>query len=123
MSKQIYDSPELLQEQMLTLKDACARFPLPVALSTLERFVRNGSNGNVLESIKIGGRRMTSAEAVQRFIIGGLNLPPDTPQEPKRVGMTDAELEAARIRFKLPKPGKDGKTYEELQEEKKQKPR
>jgi len=58
---------ELQTETLLTLKEAAERIPGSPHLSTLYRWVRAGLKGVILESCLVGGRRVTSIEAVNRF--------------------------------------------------------
>ena len=67
-SKIIVDSPELLKEDLCTLVDACKAFPVPCSRPAVERWMRTGSRGIVLETVSICGRRYTSKEAIERFI-------------------------------------------------------
>ncbi len=60
------------KETILTLTQARARIAKlrggqRADLSTLHRWMRKGRRGICLESFLCGGRRMTSAEAIQRF--------------------------------------------------------
>lgn len=43
-----------------------------VSRSTLHRWATNGVRGTVLETVRIGGRRFTSADALERFCDGQL---------------------------------------------------
>ena len=57
-------NPQLVNEDLIPVKEARFHFPgKSIARTTLERHLRRG-----LESVKIGGRRYTSREAIQRFI-------------------------------------------------------
>jgi Protein of unknown function (DUF1580) len=55
-------------EQMLTLGKATAEVPGHPHVSTLIRWAMRGARGIKLESIKVGGRRYTSVEAINRFL-------------------------------------------------------
>ena len=59
-------------EQLLTLSQAAKRFPGRnggnIAVSTLHRWATCGVGGIRLETVVVGGRKMTSAEALQRFV-------------------------------------------------------
>jgi len=54
-------------EQLLTLRQAAKRLPGRPHLGTLWRWYSHGVRGQRLETILIGGRRYTSAEALERF--------------------------------------------------------
>jgi hypothetical protein len=55
-------------EQLLSLRQAIVRIPGRPHLSTLFRWMNRGVRGVCLETVVVGGRRFTSAEAIQRFI-------------------------------------------------------
>jgi hypothetical protein len=54
-------------EQLLTLPQAAATLPGRPNVCTIFRWVQRGVKNVRLETVKIGGRRYTSAEALQRF--------------------------------------------------------
>jgi hypothetical protein len=56
------------KELLLSMKEARHEFPNEPSTPTLWRWVLKGTGGVMLESIKIGGRRFTSKEAIARFI-------------------------------------------------------
>ena len=66
MSKTIVDCPQIFGEELLNLADACKCFPAKCSRATLERWLRRGSRGVVLESVSIGGRRFVSREGINR---------------------------------------------------------
>ncbi|MCA9032105.1 MAG: DUF1580 domain-containing protein [Planctomycetaceae bacterium] len=57
----------LKTETLLTLREATERVPGSPHVSTLHRWVKHGLKGIRLESCLVGGRRVTSVEAVGRF--------------------------------------------------------
>lgn len=59
---------DLNQEELLTLKAARSEFPNRPSLPTIWRWILKGSKGIRLDSVRIGGRRYTSKQAVARFI-------------------------------------------------------
>ena len=59
--------PISLDERLLTLSEAAEQIPGGVHLSTLHRWRTRGVRGHVLETLRIGGKRVTSIEALQRF--------------------------------------------------------
>jgi hypothetical protein len=60
-------SIDLQNETLLTFSEASARVPGRVSVQTLHRWRLRGVRGVKLESCKVGGKRITSAEALQRF--------------------------------------------------------
>jgi hypothetical protein len=61
---------DLATEQLISVADARARLPgtkpgAKIGMATLTRWIRSG----LLESVKLGGRRFTSIEALQRFAV------------------------------------------------------
>ena len=58
---------DLHRERLLTLEQAARSLPGNVAPSTLWRWHRHGVKGCRLDTILVGGKRFTSAEAIQRF--------------------------------------------------------
>ena len=103
MSQIIFDEPALLDETLVSLSEACKLFPRTVARPTLERWLRKGSRGVKLESVLVGNRRMTSREALDRFIRKQLRTEPGKAP-PKHSGMPKRDLEAATRKFNLPEP-------------------
>jgi hypothetical protein len=59
---------DLANETPLTLKEAAARLPGRPHLGTLHRWIAKGVRGVHLEAGLLGGKRITSLEAVQRFL-------------------------------------------------------
>lgn len=72
-------------ETVISLKDARDEFPLPPNLHAIYRWASHGVSGVRLETFKQGGKRLTSKEAVARF----LEVQNQTPAE-----RADAELVA-----------------------------
>jgi len=58
---------DLTSEALLTLREASLRIPGKPHTSTLHRWVKYGLRGVILESCLVGGRRVTSIEAVDKF--------------------------------------------------------
>ncbi len=102
-SKIIFDSPQLLNENLLTLTEACERFPVQTARSTVERWIRLGSRGVVLETIYFGGKRYTSQEAIDRFVRKQLHVEAEKPVVTKS-SMSKTELAKKSQRFGLAMP-------------------
>lgn len=68
------------KETLVTFSDARCAFPggRRVSLATLHRWRLSGVRGVKLETCLVGGRRHTSREAVDRFIVAGNSS--DAPQ-------------------------------------------
>ena len=86
---------DIKKEKVISLHDARNLFPPHpqggrLAKSTLYRWIQKGKDGVVLETIKMGARRCTSVEAVQRFCdaLTGHVIPPTC--------MSSGEAEARR---------------------------
>jgi len=105
-SKVIFDSPELLDETLVPLTDACNFFPVPCTRPTLERWIRGGSRGIVLESVLLCGKRYVSKEGIDRFLRNQLHIAPDKSTT-RRSGMSKKEIEAKAKKYGLPKPQKN----------------
>jgi len=102
-SKIILDSPELLDETLLTLTAACKEFPVKCSRPAIERWARKGSRGAILETVLICGKRYTSKEAIDRFVRNQLQTETKrTP--PKRSNKSKREIDEASKRFGLPEP-------------------
>ena len=70
------------KETLVTFSDARCAFPggRRVSLATLHRWRLSGVRGARLETCLIGGRRHTSRQAIDRFIVAGNT--DDTPAAP-----------------------------------------
>jgi len=102
-SKIILDSERLLEETLISLTEACRCFPGGCSRPALERWMRKGSRGKVLESILVCGRRKTSKEAVDRFIRAQLQTGHEQSAR-KRAGLSEKEIDARAKRLRLPEP-------------------
>ncbi len=62
---------DVQREELLTLNQAAVRFPgnagQPLSYGTIHRWVTAGVKGVRLEASRLGGRWITSMEAIQRF--------------------------------------------------------
>jgi hypothetical protein len=63
------------KERLLSMNEAQSEFPIKPSTPTLWRWVLKGTCGVVLESVKIGGRRFTSKQAIERFIAASFAQP------------------------------------------------
>lgn len=76
-SKSVEDSPGLLEENLLAISEAHQHFPIQCSRQAVERWIRLGIRGVVLESALICGKRYTSREAIERFIRGQFQVETD----------------------------------------------
>lgn len=104
----IQEFPELQDETLVSLAEACQRFPVPVSRPTLERLWRHGCRGVRLETIFLIGRRYTSVEAIRRYVERTQRTGDELPDAPVNPAMPKRDLEAGRKRFNLPPAGKNG---------------
>ena len=63
-------SIDVNRERLLTVSAASKSLPEKRHTTTIWRWFQHGCRGVRLESVLIGGRRYTSKEAIQRFILG-----------------------------------------------------
>ena len=103
-SKVILDSPEILGETLISLTEACRYFPVPCSRPAVERWMRRGSRGAVLESALICGKRYTSVEAINRFVRNQLQVESDWASSPTQRSMSRKDITEASRRFGLPDP-------------------
>jgi len=61
-------------EQLIPIMRAPERFPVTPSRTTMYRYIQGGVRGVQLETTMVGGRRYTSAEAIDRFL-AALNAP------------------------------------------------
>lgn len=59
---------DVTRETLVTLAEASHRMPGRPAIRSMWRYVLTGVGGHKLETVKAGGRRFTSEEAIDRFI-------------------------------------------------------
>lgn len=95
---------DLMTESCISLKAAAmlpelSRGGQAPHLATLWRWATHGVRGVVLETTHIGGRRVTSKEAVRRFLakLSGEVVPPPSVARAKQIASAKAELEAEGI--------------------------
>lgn len=91
-------------EKIITLADAAKFIPSRPNLSTVWRWRNRGVRGVKLETVLLGGRRMTSREALSRFFAAttaaadGIQVKPQTNrQRAASISEAKSELEAAGI--------------------------
>ena len=69
MSAAIKNYPHILEETLVPIIEAGTKhFPVPRSRQTLERWMREGYNGIILESATIGVNRYLSKEGIARFL-------------------------------------------------------
>ncbi|MCH8968605.1 MAG: helix-turn-helix domain-containing protein [Planctomycetes bacterium] len=84
---------DLQSEQLLTLAEAARHLPTRPHVSTVWRWAATGG----LETVRLGGRVYTSAEALDRFAEhrGGKRNPPQselTPQRQREIADAERKL-------------------------------
>ena len=81
---------DIHREHLLTFPQAAKRLPGHPHLSTLHRWRLHGVRGTRLETCRIGGKRFTSREALERFALAttaaadGEPVPCRTPRQRER---------------------------------------
>jgi hypothetical protein len=94
---------KLLDEVLIPIAEAVKELPVRnVSRACLERWMRQGVNGTVLESVRIANRRYTSKEALRRFIIRSQT--PQPQAAPAFSAMSKKELAEKSKKFGLPEP-------------------
>jgi hypothetical protein len=90
----------LLSETLLTLKQAAEQLPVSRCHQTVLFWIRSGCDGRKLESVKIGGRRFTSKEALDRFFAP--EITPPIKKDLRLTKITDEQLDirAAKLGLK-----------------------
>ena len=88
----------LQSEQLLTLAAAARHLPMRPHVSTIWRWAATGG----LETVRLGGRVYTSAEALDRFAEhrGGRATPLEsapTPRRQREIAVAERKLRKARI--------------------------
>jgi hypothetical protein len=90
------------KEKLLSLRDAAQLLPRsrngrPTHPSTILRWILHGLRGRKLEGARLGGRWITSAEALERFVSpaeGGGGGVATAQGRPSAEAATDRELDA-----------------------------
>lgn len=89
---------DLIREEPLELKEVAARFK--VTMKTVYAWI-DGVNGRRLETVKLGGKRYTTAEAIQRFSFEDDNRIANTPSAPRQQAVrSDTEARGKRLGIK-----------------------
>jgi len=89
----MFNDSRIFDESMVSLSEARKLFPIKCSPSLLQRWIRRGTGDGVfLATVKVGGRRFTSREAIARFLIeSNQESYPHTklPSTPARPAITD----------------------------------
>ena len=92
---------DLRTERLITLTEAAKILPRKPCVATLWRWRNAGVRGRRLESVVVGGRIYTSAEALQRFALASGSPAPaprdTTHAREKRQRAVERELQAAGL--------------------------
>lgn len=97
-------------ETLMDLNEAAKAVPTgTVHRSTIERWRLRGANGVRLETVKIGGRRFTSREALQRFFARTTEAGTDRDSSDGSPRRNDAAIRRAEHELGLTKGVRDGK--------------
>lgn len=93
-------------ENIITLAEACRRVPPDgVSTATMARWIQRGVRGVKLETIVIGGRRLTSVESLSRFFTA--QNATDAPSAPV-ITATQRRRQSEAARTELEKMGVSG---------------
>ena len=96
------DTLTIFREKFLTLTEATKLLPGRPNVATLWRWRTSGCRGIKLETVLIGGKRMVSREALQRFVeattaaADGVNAKTQTPRQ-REAAINRAEKELDRL--------------------------
>lgn len=98
---------DVTSECLMTLSAAATRLPHRPHISTLHRWRLRGVGGVRLETCMIGGRRMTSLEAIERFVDAVTQQADEEPQQVRTPRQRQRAIERAEAELGLPvrKPG------------------
>lgn len=80
---------DIRREQLITFAQAARKFPRKSSgkrlnAMTIARWARTGFSGRILESTKVGRMRLTSIEAIQRFLEQSGMAPKVAPSDDTR---------------------------------------
>lgn len=88
-------SIDISTETLLTFQEAAKRLPGNPHLSSLHRWRLHGVKGIRLESVKVGGKRFTSVEALHRFTEQTTAAADCRPVPPRSLRQRDRSIEQA----------------------------
>jgi hypothetical protein len=86
---------DISTESLMTLQAAAATIPGRPNLSTLHRWRLRGVHGVRLETCRVGGRRFTSREALERFAAATTAAADGAPQPLRTVRKRRSDIERA----------------------------
>lgn len=107
----IENHPELIDEDTIPLSAIGGELPFETNPGMVQRWMRQGVGGVVLETFVVGKFRFTSKQAVRRFI-NRINGKADNhqPAAPVKPSMPKRDLEAGRWKyFGGMQPGNNGR--------------
>lgn len=58
----------LMEETLIPISEASRYWPKPICEATVRKYAKQGRRGIYLDSVWVGGRLMTSKQAIARFI-------------------------------------------------------
>ncbi|NLF67444.1 MAG: DUF1580 domain-containing protein [Candidatus Anammoximicrobium sp.] len=88
-------SIDISRESLLTLTEAAKTLPTRPAISSLHRWRLRGVRGVKLETALLGGRRVTSREALERFAAAVTNAAEGDPAPVRTPRQRAQEIAAA----------------------------
>ena len=94
----IQTNPDVLAESVIPLNDVVKYLPFRTSISTVQRWIRRGASGAVLETARMGSRRFTSKEAVQRFLVAQ-NEPTKPQAAPPKSSLSKREIDAKTKKY------------------------
>ena len=95
---QIFTNPDVLSESVIPLNDVVKYLPFRTSIATVQRWIRRGASGAVLETARIGSRRFTSKEAVQRFLVAQ-NETAKPQAAPPKSSLSKREIDAKTKKY------------------------
>ena len=94
----IQTNPDVLAESVIPLNDVVKYLPFRTSIATVQRWIRRGASGAVLETARMGSRRFTSKEAIQRFLVAQNETAKPQAAAPKS-SMSKRDLDAKTRKY------------------------
>ena len=107
----IPEYPEFMDETLISLQDACKKFPVPISRPGIERYWRHGQRGILLKTCFLVNKRYTSLEEIRRFVCA-IQRKGNTPAALTKPSISKTAMKSAREKFNLPPSGKNGQPAE-----------
>lgn len=89
-------SSPALDQELISIKQACKLIPTRPAICTVWRWIEKGCRGHRLQSWLVGGMRFTSKEAIETFIEninqGSGAIRTESPSRSKKAEAAEKEL-------------------------------